>query len=189
MGVYILLNFLWIFRVQGSLFCCTIYIYIFTHIHQIYIYFGRFAAWITYSLITLQYTLFLAYKLKYRNFYFTLCMYAYLFFATYVCWCGALRAVTNTSLFAVFYVCISMSTVILLIVSFFLSLCTLKIYMHTVRACFITYLFIIFFLFSISTVILILLFLIYVFLYIYMYWALHTLHYLLICYVPLNCFL
>ena len=27
-------------------------------------------------------------------------------FATYVCWCGALRAVTNTLLFAIFYVCL-----------------------------------------------------------------------------------
>ena len=53
---------------RAPYFCCTIYIYIFTHIHQIYIYFGRFAAWITYSLITPQYALFLAYKLKYRNF-------------------------------------------------------------------------------------------------------------------------
>ena len=64
---------------RASYFCCTIYIYIFTHIHQIYIYFGRFAAWITYSKFTRKYTLFLAYTLKYRNFNSTSCMYAYYF--------------------------------------------------------------------------------------------------------------
>ena len=168
-------------------FCCTIYIYIFTYIHQIY--FGRFAAWITYSLFTPQYALFLAYKLKYRNFNSTFCMYAYYFLLH--TFAGVERFARLQILYYLLYFMYAflLSTVILLIVSFFLSLCTLKIYMHTVRACSITYLFIIFFMFSISTVILILLFLIYVFLYIYMYWALHTFHYLLMCYVPLSCFL
>ena len=83
-------------------------------------------------------------------------MYAYVFFAIYVCLYGALRAVTNTLLFAVFSLCISMSTVILLIVLFSISMYPYYIYMHTVRFafCSITYLFAIFSLyFSISTVI------------------------------------
>ena len=68
LGVYIVLNFIWIFRVQGLLFLLyNIYIYILTYIYQIYRYFGRFAAWITYSKFTRKYTLFLAYTLKYRN--------------------------------------------------------------------------------------------------------------------------
>ena len=96
---------------------------------------------------------------------FLFCMYAYVFFAIYVCWYGALRAVTNTLLFVVFSVCISMSTVILLIVLFFLYLCTLTIYMHTVRFAFLFYYLLIcciLLCFSISTVIQILLFSIYV---------------------------
>ena len=136
--------------------------------------------------------MFLAYKLKYRNFNFTLCMYAYLFFATYVCWCGALRAVTNTSLFAIFYVCISMSTVILLIVPFFfLYLCILTIYMHTVRFAlvllltYLLYSFMFFYKYSNSN----LLFSHICILTIYVCWALRTLHYLLMCYLPLSCFL
>ena len=108
--------------------------------------------------------MFLAYKLKYRNFYFTLCMYAYLFFATYVCWCGALRAVTNTSLFAVFYVCISMSTVILLIVPFSYIYVLLRYICIQYASRLFYYLLIYYILlcFSISTVIQILLFSIYV---------------------------
>ena len=130
---------------RASYFCCTIYIYIFIHIHQIYIYFGRFAAWITYSKFTPQYTLFLAYKLKYRNFNFLFCMYTYVFFATYVCWYGALRAVTNTFLFAVLSLCLSISTVILLIVLFSIYMYPYYIYAYsTLRACSITYLFAIF---------------------------------------------
>ena len=73
-------------------------------------------------------------------------MYAYVFFAIYVCLYGALRAAKNTFLFAVFSLCISISTVILLIVLFSIYMYPyFYIYMHTVRFAFfffsITYLF------------------------------------------------
>ena len=72
-------------------------------------------------------------------------MYAYVFFAIYVCLYGALRAVTNTFLFAVFSLCISISTVILLIVLFSIYMYPyLYIYAYsTLRVLFfsITYLF------------------------------------------------
>ena len=62
---------------------------------------------------------------------FLFCMYAYVFFAIYVCLYGALRAVTNTLLFAVFSLCISMSTVILLIVLFSISMYPYYIYAYS----------------------------------------------------------
>ena len=120
----------------------SISLYIFTR----YIYFGRFAAWITYSKITRKYTCSLRILLN------TVILILHsacmpIIFATYVCWCGALRAVTNTLLFAVFYVCFFMSTVILLIVPLLsISMYSYYIYAYsTLRACSITYLFAIFF--------------------------------------------
>ena len=116
LGVYIVLNLFEYSGYRAFYFCCTIYISISKYIHQIYRYFGRFAAWITYSKITRKYTFSLRILLN------TVILILHsacmpIIFATYVCWCGALRAVTNTLLFAIFYVCFFfMSTVILLIV-------------------------------------------------------------------------
>ena len=74
-------------------------------------------------------------------------MYAYVFFAIYVCLYGALRAVTNTLLFAVFSLCISMSTVILLIVLFSISMYPYYIYAYSTLRVLLYYLLICYILF------------------------------------------
>ena len=135
--------------------------------------------------------MFLAYKLKYRNFNSTFCMYAYYFLLH--TFAGVQRFARLQILIICYILCMPFYEYSNTFNSTFFSISMYSYYIYaysTLHACSITYLFTIFFyVFSISTVILILLFLIYVFLYIYMYWALHTLYYLLICYVPLSCFL
>ena len=175
---------------RASYFCYTTYIYIFIHIHQIYIYFGRFAAWITYFLITLQCTLFLAYKLKYRNFNFytlhvCLLIFCYIRLLVWSASRGHKYFIICCILCMHFYEYSNTFNSTL-----FLYLCTLTIYMHTVRFAlvllltYLLYSFMFFYKYSNSNSIISHICI----LTIYVCWALLTLHYLLMCYIPLSCF-
>ena len=87
LGVYLLLNFFFYYSgYRAFYFAVQYFIYIHTYFLNVYIYSGRFAAWITYSLITPQYALCFAYILKYRNFqFYLLSIYTYPYYI-YVCW-------------------------------------------------------------------------------------------------------